>query len=113
MQLELLSKKHVPGLVWDCLPKDWKMYPSASVSVSWFPDDENCNHPPKVWLQLVWRYLASYFTSTKDIQCLTGLPLIPLNMFQTPVFMTKLCHPSRVVVKRFQWDCLDDILEDV
>ncbi|XP_068722037.1 sacsin-like [Montipora capricornis] len=112
-QLELLTKKHVPGLLWDSLPKDWKMYHPASASVSWFPDEENCNHPPKVWLQLVWRYLAKHFTSTKDIQCLTGLPLIPLNMLQTPVFLTKLCHASTVVVKRFQWDCLDDIVEDV
>ena len=109
-QLERLTEKHAPGLLWNSLPKDWTIYSPASASVSWFPDR---NHPPKDWLQLVWRYLGKHFTSTKDIQCLTGLPLIPLNMLQTPVFLTQLWHPSRVVVKCFQWDCLDDILEDI
>ena len=108
-QLRLLSASQVPSLLWHSLPLNWR----CCDSVSWYPDSKTHNHPPKGWLQLVWKYLRNYFTKTEDLQHLEGLPLIPLNMSQTPTTLTQLCHPSRVVIKRFNYDCIDDALADV
>ena len=58
----------------------------------------------------MWRYLQEHFTTVEDILGLGKLPLIPLSMAGTPVTLTRLCHPSRVVVKRLNDDCLDDKL---
>ena len=76
----------------------------------WYPDDSNDNHPPRDWIKVVWRYLQEHFTTVEDILGLGKLPLIPLSMAGTPVTLTRLCHPSRVVVKRLNDDCLDDKL---
>ena len=108
-QLQLLSASQVPSLLWHSLPLNWRYCDT----VLWYPDNKAYNHPAKGWVQLVWNYLRSYFTKTEDLQRLQGLPLIPLNMFQTPTTLTQLCHPSRVVIKRFNDDCIDDSLEDV
>ena len=112
-QLKHLEKTHVPELLRSCLPEDWKRDLSVCKSVSWFPDKNNCNHPPKDWLKLVWEYLSRHFTSVEHIQYLTNLPLIPLNLDQTTVLLAPLCHPSSIVVKRSEYDVLDDALEDV
>ena len=104
---------NVPDLLRNCLPEDWKRDLSVCKSVSWFPDENNCNHPPKDWLKLVWEYLNRNFITAEHIQCLTNLPLIPLNLDQTPVLLAPLCHPSSIVLKRSKYDFLDDALENV
>ena len=104
---------NVPDLLRNCLPEDWKRDLSVCNSVSWFPDENNCNHPPKDWLKLVWDYLSRNFTTAEHTQCLTNLPLIPLNLDQTPVLLAPLRHPSSIVVKRSKYDFLDDALENV
>ena len=108
-QLQLLSRNHVPSLLWESLPFGWNIVHS----VSWFPGDKNHNHPPKHWIQIVWRYLGKHFTTSKALQSLEGLPLIPLNMSQTPVILTQLSHPSKVVVKRLNWEYIDEPLSEV
>ena len=102
---------NVPDLLRNSLPEDWKRNLAISKSVSWFPDENN--HPPKDWLKLVWEYLSRNFATAGYIQCLTNLPLIPLNLDHTPVLLAPLCHPSSIVVKRSKYDFLDDALENV
>ena len=104
---------NVPDLLRNCLPEDWKRDLSVCNSVSWFPDENNCNHPPKDWLKLVWDYLSRHFTTAEHTRCLTNLPLIPLNLDQTPVLLAPLRHPSSIVVKRSKYDFLDDALGNV
>ena len=95
----------MPSLLWKSLPLRWK----EGGSVFWYPDDKNHNHPPEGWLRLVWQYLGNHFTTTEDLQRLEDLPLIPLGMTQRPIPLTPLCHPSRVVVKGLNYDCIDDV----
>lgn len=102
---------NVPDLLRNCLPEDWKWDISVCKPVSWFPGENNC-HPPKHWLKLVWEYLSRNFTTAEFIQCLTNLPLIPLNLDQTPVLLEPLCHTSIIVVRRSKHDFLDDALEN-
>ena len=99
----------MPSLLWKSLPLRWK----EGGSVFWYPDDKNHNHPPKVWLRLVWQYLGKHFTTVEDLQHLEDLPLIPLGLTQTPIPLTPLCHPSRVVVKGLNYDCIDDVVWNV
>ena len=107
--MRLLCEHDVPTLLQQALPSEWK----TANTVSWYPDDSNHNHPPKDWIKIVWRYLQEHFTTTEEILSLGKLPLIPLSMVQTPVSLTQLCHPSRVVAKRLKDDYLDDRLADV
>lgn len=99
----------MPSLLRKSLPFGWNIVNS----VSWFPGDKNHNHPPRHWIQIVWRYLGNHFTTSKALQSLEGLPLIPLNMSETPVTLTQLSHPSKVVVKRLNWECIDEPLSEV
>ena len=99
----------MPSLLKKSLPFGW----NNVHSVSWFPGDTNLNHPPRHWIEIVWRYLGKHFTSSKALQNLEGLPLIPLNMSQTPVTLTQLSRPSNVVVKRLNWECIDEPLSEV
>ncbi|KAL9966853.1 hypothetical protein ACROYT_G024983 [Oculina patagonica] len=108
-QLRILCKDDVPPLLLQALPPEW----NKGNTVLWYPDDSNHNHPPRDWIEVVWRYLQEHFTRAKDILNLGKLPLIPLSMAQTPVTLTRLCHPSRVVVKRLNDDWLDDELTSV
>lgn len=105
-QLRLLCEDDVPSLLCEALPTEW----NKGDTVSWFPDDSDHNHPPRDWIKVVWRYLQEHFTTEDDIQSLGKLPLIPLSMAQTPVTLARLFHPSRVVVKRLNYDCLDETL---
>ena len=73
----------------------------------------NHNHPPKSWLQLVWKYLGKHFTTAEDLQRLEDLPLVPLSMSHTPISLMPLCYRSRVVVKDFNYDCIDDAVSNV
>ena len=108
-QLRFLSRDHVPALLWHSLPPDWKI----GDSVLWYPNDINHNHPSKDWIQRVWRYLQAQFSASEDIQFFESLPLIPLSLSQTPVILTRLSQPSRIVAKCFNDDCIDDTLTNV
>ena len=110
-QLRLLCKDHIAVLLRRALPSDW----SKAENVRWFPNDKSKNHPPKDWLSVVWKYLEKHFTSEKELQRFQNLPLIPLSVWQTPVSLTltRLCHPSRVVLKRFYDDYIDDAVSNV
>ena len=68
--------------------------------VRWFPGDENYNHPSKDWLKRVWRYLRETFPTADDLFGFENLPLIPLDLSQVPVFLTRLTKPSKVVVSK-------------
>ena len=107
--MRLLCEDDLPTLLQQALPSEWK----TANTVSWYPDDSNHNHPPKDWIKVMWRYLQEHFTTAVEILSLGKLPLIPLSMEQTPVSLTQLCHPSKVVVKCLKDDCLDDRLTDV
>ena len=48
-----------------------------------------------------------------DIRQLEGLPLIPLSMSQTPVTLTRLSRPSRIVVKQYNEESIDENLANV
>ena len=99
----------MPPLLWESLPFGWNIVHS----VSWFPGDKKHNHPPRHWIQLVWRYLGKHFTTLKALQSLEGLPLIPLDISQTPIILTQLSHPSKVVVERLNWENIDAPLSEV
>ena len=109
MQLRLLSREYITALLWYSLPPDWK----KSETVSWYPGATNQRHPPKQWIKVVWKYLRQQFTTAVEIQSLGKLPLIPVSMSQTPVTLTRLSNPSRVVVKHLNDVALDDSLTDV
>ncbi|KAJ7380164.1 hypothetical protein OS493_010875 [Desmophyllum pertusum] len=108
-QLRILCEDDVASLLQQALPSEW----GKGNTVSWYPEDRNHNHPPRDWIKVVWKYLQEHFTTAEDILSLGKLPLIPLNMSQTPVTLTRLCYPSRVVVKRLNNECLDDTLANV
>ena len=61
----------------------------------------------------MWKYLQEHFATTESLQSLGKLPLIPLSMSESSVTLTRLCHPSRVVIKCLHDDCLDDALTNV
>ena len=107
--MRILCEDDVPTLLQQALPSEW----NNGNTVSWYPDDSNHNHPPKDWIKVVWRYLQEYLTTAEDIRSLGKLPLIPISMVQRPVTLTRLCHPSRVVLKRLNDDCLEDTLTNV
>ena len=106
-QLRILCKDDVPGLLHQALPSQW----SQGETVSWYPNDKNQNHPPERWIRLVWRYLRENFHSAEDVQCFGDLPLLPVNLAQTPITLTRLCYPSRVIFKCLFDDAIDDHLD--
>ena len=109
MQLEFLRKESVASLLWHSFPPNWK----NGERVSWYPGATNQKHPPRDWIKLVWNYLGEFFTTAEEIQSLGPLPLIPLNISQTPVILTRLRRPSKVVVKRLNDTGLDDTLMNI
>ena len=104
--MRILCKDDIPGLLHQALPSQW----SHGETVLWYPNDKNQNHPPENWIRLVWRYLRENFHSAKDIQRFSNLPLIPVSPAQTPVTLTRLCYPSRVIAKCLFGDVIDDPL---
>ena len=66
----------------------------------WFPGDRNYNHPSREWLKGLWRYLRETFPTADDLFRFENLPLIPLDLSQVPVILTKLNKPSKVVVSK-------------
>ena len=110
-QLQRLRKYHVPNLLRESLPSGWL---NGDVDkVHWFPGDENLNHPQKDWLRRVWDYLRVHFVTEDDLSSLENLPLLPLDLSQVPVTLTKLTKQSKVVVRRLDGDCLDGTLSNV
>ena len=95
-QIKFLSKNDVPALLEKALPTDWLEGNGAR----WFPGDENYNHPSKDWLKGVWRYLRETFPTADDLFTFKNLPLIPLDLSQVPVILTRLTKPSKVVVSK-------------
>ena len=108
-QLQLLRSHHVPELLWQSLPPNWK----RGESVLWYPDDPSHHHPSRTWIQSLWNYLRRHFTTKDDMSQLERLPLIPLSMSQTPVTLTRLSRPSWTVVKQYNEECIDEILANV
>ena len=107
--MRILCKDDVPGLLRQALPSQW----SQGETVLWYPNDKNQNHPPENWIRLIWWYLGENFHALKDIQRFSSLPLIPVSPAQTPVTLTQLCYPSRVVVKCLFGDAIDDRLTNL
>lgn len=99
----------MPGLLRQALPSQW----SQGETVLWYPNDKNQNHPPENWIRLIWWYLGENFHTPKDIQRFSNLPLIPVSPAQSPVTLTQLCYPSRVVVKCCFGDAIDDRLTNL
>lgn len=108
-QLQRFCKDHIPALLRETLPSKWV----NSDVVEWYPDDENYNHPTENWLKSVWDYLREYFE--RDLHKLTNLPLIPLDLSQRPIKLTKMATPSKVVTSKLSEseDLLDSSLCDV
>ena len=107
--MRILCKDDVPDLLHQALRSQW----SQGETILWYPNDKIQNHPPENWLQLVWRYLGENFRTSEDIQRFSNLPLIPVSPAQTPVPLTRLCYPSRVIVKCLFDDVIDDPLTNV
>ena len=99
-QIKFLSKNDVPALLGMALPPEWLEGDVAQ----WFPGDGN--HPSRDWLKGVWRYLREAFPTADDLFRFENLPLIPLDLSQVPVILTRLKKPSKVVVAK-----LDNRLE--
>ena len=108
-QLQRLCKDDIPALLREALPSKWV----NSDLVEWYPDDENYNHPTENWLKSVWDYLREYIE--RDLHKLTNLPLIPLDLSQRPIKLTKMATPSKVVSSKLSEseDLLDSSLCDV
>ena len=103
-QLRIFQKDDVPVLLQQALPIEW----SQEETVQWYRNDKNQNHPPESWIRLVWKYLTKNFHTANEIHRFSNLPLIPLSLAQTPVTLTRLSYPSRVVIKRLYDDAIDD-----
>ena len=108
-RLRFLNEDVAAVFLWYGLPSDWK----RGETVLWYPDDSNRDHPPREWIKDLWKYLQEHFATIESIQSLGNLPLIPLSMSQASVTLTRLCHPSKVVIKCLHDDCLDDALTNV
>ena len=108
-QLQRFCKDHIPALLRETLPSKWV----NSDVLEWYPDDENYNHPTENWLKSVWDYLREYFE--RDLHKLANLPLIPLDLSQRPIKLTKMATPSKVVTSKLSEseDLLDSSLCDV
>jgi len=98
-QIKFLSKNDVPALLEQALPPEWLEGDMAQ----WFPGDGNYNHPSNDWLKGVWRYLRENFPTADDLFRFKNLPLIPHDLSQVPVILTRLKKPkkpSKVVVAK-------------
>ena len=108
-QLRHLCKDYVPTLLRNSLPSGWL----SGDMVQWFPEDETRNHPPRSWLRCVWDYLREHFETADDLSTLENLPLIPLDLSQVPINLTRLTRPSKIVVRLVNNDHLDSTVREV
>ena len=97
-QIRFLSINDIPALLGKALPPEWLEGDVAK----WYPGDENYNHPSKDWLNGMWHYLRATFPTEDDLLRLENLPLIPLDLSQDPVILTRLKKPSKVVVSKLE-----------
>ena len=61
---------------------------------------------------MIWGYLNKRFPSKEGLSRFRGLPLIPIDMSQVPVQLTRLELPSKTVARSLHGDCLDEIIID-
>ena len=108
-QLKHLCQDDVAALLPKSLPPDW----SEGETLHWYPGVARYNHPKINWLELVWSYLRKNFATIEELCRFQGLPLIPLDMSQVPVLLTRLERPSKIVVRSLHGDCLEEILTNV
>ena len=88
------------------LPSDW----SQGKTVLWYPEDKKHNHPPRDWIELIWRYVRDHFPTRERLHRLQNFSLIPVSMEQTVVTLKPLAQPSTVVIKSLGEDVIDDTL---
>ena len=105
-QLRHLCQDDVATLLATSLPPEW----SEGETVHWYPGAANNDHPKSNWLNVIWDYLSKRFPSKEGLSRFRGLPLIPIDMSQAPVQLTRLELPSKTVVKSLHGDCLDEII---
>ena len=88
------------------LPPEW----SQGEAIFWYHGSDYHNHPGLGWLELVWNYFRTYFTTNDGLCDFTGLPLIPHDMSQVPISLSRLQQPSKIVVKSLHDEFLDETL---
>ena len=88
------------------LPPEW----SQGEAIFWYHGSDYHNHPGLGWLELVWNYFRTYFTTNNGLCEFTGLPLIPHDMSQVPISLSRLQQPSKIVVKTLHDEFLDETL---
>ena len=93
-------------LLKESLPSDW----SQGKTVLWYPEDKKRNHPPRDWMELIWRYVRDHFPTRERLHRLQNFSLIPVSMEQTAVTLKPLVQPSTVVIKSLGGDIIDDAL---
>ena len=93
-------------LLKESLPSDW----SQGKTVLWHPEDKNHNHPPRDWIELIWRYVREHFPTREKLHRLQNFSLIPVSMKQSTVTLKPLTQPSTVVIKSLGGDIIDDAL---
>ena len=93
-------------LLKESLPSDW----SQGKTVLWYPEDKKHNHPPRDWIELIWRYVRDHFPTRERLHRLQNFSLIPVSMEQTAVTLKPLAQPSTVVIKSLGEDIIDDTL---
>ena len=93
-------------LLKESLPSDW----SQGKTVLWHPEDKNHNHPPRDWIELLWRYVREHFPTREKLHRLQNFSLIPVSMKQLTVTLKPLTQPSTVVIKSLGGDIIDDAL---
>ena len=93
-------------LLKESLPSDW----SQGKTVLWYPEDKKHNHPPRDWIELIWRYVRDHFPTRERLHRLENFSLIPVSMEQTPVTLKPLAQPSTLVIKSLGEDIIDDAL---
>ena len=88
------------------LPPEW----SQGEAIFWYHGSDYHRHPGLGWLELVWNYFRTYFTTNDGLCEFTGLPLIPQDMSQVPISLSRLQQPSKIVVKSLHNEFLDETL---
>uniref|UniRef100_A0A3B3Z6N1 HEPN domain-containing protein n=1 Tax=Periophthalmus magnuspinnatus TaxID=409849 RepID=A0A3B3Z6N1_9GOBI len=89
------------------LPEEWNK--TENSLVIWEVNSDR--HPPLNWLQEFWRFLNSHFM---ELNCLTGLPLIPVNTVSRsqPVTLAKIqSSPTLIFEKSKQVALPDNIIQ--
>ena len=94
------------SLLSNSLPPEW----SQGETIFWYHGSDSHNHPGLDWLELVWNYLRTYFTTNDGLCQFTGLPLIPHDVSQVPISLSRLQQPSKIVVKSLYDEFLDETL---